>query len=1026
MIPVSLKIKGLYSYQQEQTIDFKDLLDGQVFGIFGSVGSGKSTILEAISFALYGQTERLNRNDNLKYNMMNLRSNQLEIDFIFENSDSKLYRFTVAGKRNKKRFDDVKTYERIAYEKVNGEWQALEINTAESLLGLSYDNFRRTIIIPQGKFQEFLQLGNTDRTKMLKEIFNLDKFDFSEQAAKLDKNNENNISNIEGQLKQYEKVDQAKIDEQEKKVQRLDENLEQKRKQLEEKEQQEKEQAELKKLFDELRQKRNELEKLKEKEDYYKKLSVKINDFDYCYRHFKAIIDKKIEISADIVKKKKFLDVKKKKNRDLSEQLAKKNEEFEKVGKDYEKLDDYKKEREDHKTILSIISLEDEIMEYFQKIAKEKENIGKLKKQKEDFEGDINEIKEKLDKLKKDRPDMTELSEVRTWFTTKNNILENIKSSENELKQKNSELKQAEEEISEAVPETISDNIKIAEKPEIADIIEKINGLKESNEKAIEKLESEVEHYKLQQKLGEFADEIKDGKPCPLCGSTEHPEVFAVEDVKDKLTQADKKIKALKKENHLFDKTNQKLRDIQSNKSNLEKTVSELKEKLSEQQRKLSGHNEKFKWDNFDPENEKQIDSLLEISKKIEQEIKKLEDKQSKTEKDKEKAERNFEKKKEELNRLENEKTGKESEKGTLLRSLKAMQYDEKRHSREYVKSKSKSLDQTIKDISERYEKLNDEIKDLKEKIANLQGTINTTKQNLAEQKEEFNKAEAQINEKLDESKFETKDQVERILAEELDIEKLRQEINNFEKSLYSAQKELANYENQTKDKSFDEDEYKALVKQLKELKEQVQQLNDTLVKEKASLDKLNEDLKQRKELEKEEEKLKTRRENLKTLKNLFKGNGFVNYVSTLFLQNLCEAANERFEKLTRQQLKLDLTDKNEFQVIDKLNDGRARSVKTLSGGQTFQASLALALALADSIHRQNNSDQNFFFLDEGFGSLDKESLSLVFDTLKSLRKENRVVGVISHVEELQEEIDVYLNIVNDTERGSLIERSWV
>jgi exonuclease SbcC len=138
-------------------------------------------------------------------------------------------------------------------------------------------------------------------------------------------------------------------------------------------------------------------------------------------------------------------------------------------------------------------------------------------------------------------------------------------------------------------------------------------------------------------------------------------------------------------------------------------------------------------------------------------------------------------------------------------------------------------------------------------------------------------------------------------------------------------------------------------------------------------------------------------------------------------LQELCHAANERFYKLTRQKLSLEVTDDNNFQVRDFLNGGKVRNVKTLSGGQTFQAALSLSLALADSIQKITESNQNFFFLDEGFGSLDKESLAIVFDTLKSLRKENRIVGVISHVEEMQQEIDNYLKIVMDEERGSII-----
>jgi exonuclease SbcC len=157
----------------------------------------------------------------------------------------------------------------------------------------------------------------------------------------------------------------------------------------------------------------------------------------------------------------------------------------------------------------------------------------------------------------------------------------------------------------------------------------------------------------------------------------------------------------------------------------------------------------------------------------------------------------------------------------------------------------------------------------------------------------------------------------------------------------------------------------------------------------------------------------------------MFRESGFVNYVSSVYLQNLCKAANERFYKLTRQKLQLEVTDKNEFQIRDFLHNGQVRSVKTLSGGQTFQAALCLALALADNIQQLTQSSQNFFFLDEGFGSLDRESLQIVFDTLKALRKENRIVGVISHVEEMQYEIDTYLRIVNDEVTGSVVHSSW-
>src|SRR5690554_7517918 len=102
MIPVSLTLQGIYSYKKKQTIDFTRLTKAGLFGIFGVTGSGKSAIIEAISYALYGETERMNtRGDERSYNMMNLQSNQLLIDFIcIAESNNTRYRFIVEGKRN--------------------------------------------------------------------------------------------------------------------------------------------------------------------------------------------------------------------------------------------------------------------------------------------------------------------------------------------------------------------------------------------------------------------------------------------------------------------------------------------------------------------------------------------------------------------------------------------------------------------------------------------------------------------------------------------------------------------------------------------------------------------------------------------------------------------------------------------------------------------------------------------------------------------------------------------------------------
>ena len=159
MKPLTLVLEGLYSYRTRTVIDFEKLTQSGLFGIFGPVGSGKSAILEGITFALYGETARMSRNER-SYNMMNLRSDRLFIEFIFQVRGAR-YKFNAASKRNSQDFNDIRNVKRRAYRREGGEWIPLDgsvTENAKEIIGLNYDNFRRTIIIPQGQFQEFLQL----------------------------------------------------------------------------------------------------------------------------------------------------------------------------------------------------------------------------------------------------------------------------------------------------------------------------------------------------------------------------------------------------------------------------------------------------------------------------------------------------------------------------------------------------------------------------------------------------------------------------------------------------------------------------------------------------------------------------------------------------------------------------------------------------------------------------------------------------------------------------------------------------
>ncbi len=173
----------------------------------------------------------------------------------------------------------------------------------------------------------------------------------------------------------------------------------------------------------------------------------------------------------------------------------------------------------------------------------------------------------------------------------------------------------------------------------------------------------------------------------------------------------------------------------------------------------------------------------------------------------------------------------------------------------------------------------------------------------------------------------------------------------------------------------------------------------------------------------------------VKDLDNLASGNNpkrlvFEQYVLSVWFEQVLEAANIRLKHMTsgryemyRKEEVADGRSKDNLEIcVMDYYTGKTRSVKTLSGGETFKASLALALGLSDVIGRTNGGIRvDTLFVDEGFGALDSQSLDQACETLLTLVEKERLIGIISHVPELRERIDNQL-IIKKTNSGSKIE----
>ncbi len=204
------------------------------------------------------------------------------------------------------------------------------------------------------------------------------------------------------------------------------------------------------------------------------------------------------------------------------------------------------------------------------------------------------------------------------------------------------------------------------------------------------------------------------------------------------------------------------------------------------------------------------------------------------------------------------------------------------------------------------------------------------------------------------------------------------------------------------------EAECQSVSEQLAEAKSQT----ETKTKETAVLSNSIQTMKQQletvRELAQRQKETQHQADLLKLLADLFKGNRFVEFVAQRHLRYIVCEASVKLKEMTSGRYALQLVG-SDFAVRDDYNGGELRSPRTLSGGEIFVTSLCLALALSSKIKLKSNAGLEFFFLDEGFGTLDASLLDTVISALEHLKNDNMTVGVISHVEELKNRMPVKL-----------------
>lgn len=1161
MKPIRLEVKGLNSFIDKQVVEFDKLTERGLFGIFGPTGSGKSTILDGITLALYGDIARKSSN------YINTNCDGVYVSYEFQITGNEVKRYRVdrdfkrdnksGGIRNKssKIIDITGGVENVLEEKAKAV-----TSKCEEIIGLKLDDFMRTVVLPQGKFSEFLKLEGKERRNMLERLFNLRKYgdDLSSKLSFEIRKEKDKMNVLEGQLKGYEGVSEEALKAKEEEINGINLSIKSKeellnkiKKEFEEAEKVWNTQKELcdKRIEEEsLVSRSEEIKSFKERVEISNKADkviVFINNLEEILKEINKEdlkfneLNKKLEelINLREENKLKFEEVSKKKEEKLPDLRLKKEKLLEsqkerdilfQIKADGVKLKEAcKKIFEDRsKCDTKLNSIEENEKRLNEELKAKEERKEELFVH-EEFKNKINSglfILNSYEGLDKQFNEIkSEEIELKKYIK---NLTEDKEKSEKDLKVKVESLSKTRGKLESLLKETPGDSNSILEKQiKLGEYREKLNKYKEIKnsleeslktknnfeeklktfenqklllEKEVRELKEYINKVKVEELAHKLRENLVDGECCPVCGSTHHElnkvEKINLEESNEKTTLLESKEEKLKElilefskieatleyENKKIEELNISIEEVgevnEERLKSLEEEFNTLKDKIEEfnlKKENLEKDLEKLKEEKNNLENifnkaEVILCEKIVREKEIASKVKEL-DKELKL-------------KNSELNSIKNELKiediklendlilKKEKEKNLLEKEIRILRTqleesnkikDELREKRDELKenylSQKSLLDGKVEVYREKERMIKGSLKglidealpiekiDIKGLLEDLQLEIDYIEKaylNLSEEKEKLEKAfnnmnqevavtkervnslklrkeneEKKVNLALEEEGFKTILEVKEGILSKDEKEKLKVLIEEYHNNLIKVRANIELLIKKLNGKSLTEEEWTMVLQEKnnteKELKE-VEKLKIRLVTESESIKKKLEEQRDILHIKaKQEHKLAL----LSDLEKLFKGKKFVEFIAANQLKYISIEASKKLKDITNGVYGLEVDENGKFIIRDYKNGGAERDASTLSGGETFLASLALALSLSSQIQLKGTAPLELFFLDEGFGTLDDNLLDVVMSSLERLHHERLSVGIISHVESIKNRVPVKL-ILTPAEAG--------
>lgn len=1037
MRPIKLTISAFGPYASKQVIDFEELKGRNIFVISGKTGAGKTTIFDAISYALYGEASGESREtDSLRSHFAD-DNTETYVELEFELRGER-YIVNRVPKQKKKKARGEGYTEKSADATLtlpDGKVITKVKNVTDKIieiLGITREQFKQIVMLAQGEFKKLLLADSVEREGIFRKIFNTYDFEkiqaeLKDKAANLSKNRtkskhemEINLKNIKGEhdivIDEY--VDFPLVIEKLKDLLERDNNI---YKTLNEEGKEVDNKLQVKNQEKAIIETNNNL--LKEKEIITKALEELLSKEDEYKNKSKTIIDGKNAKEVKYIEDKLIETTKKLTKREEDYNLSLKN------------IDSLKLEQEEANKLLQIEESKECDRE---KLSVEINNLNKL----EEKIIELDSLNNKVMHLKQS----AENSKLQIINNKKET--EELKKSKEEKELQLKDIATLETKKVELESDIKAKNKTLDEVRELFKVIRSFqNTYIEHNNKAKEYKEFEVEYKKVKEnyekmddlykkeQAGILASKLQENEPCPVCGSTKHPNKATIKEnlkipTKDELKVAKENLDKLEKEN--LEKINN-LTTLNSNKTTYLEQVNNHLSMLS-----ATLNIDKT----FNSETAKVVKNLgtelKSVIDKLKDELLKVIDKISlkeKIEKELNLITTTINEREQSLIKLE------ESEKNyTTELTQNITKIDEyKKEIPENitnVKTLNKLIEVKTKELNtskEKLAKLRLENENLAKKLEGENSTSKEINKSIEELKLEIANNKANFNEAIKEQGFDNIQTYEDAKLQISMVESLEKEVENYNSELKLTKAKQEDIINKTKDIVFMDittidEEIRSIQNNKKELESKLRELHAIIVGNKTVLKNVENLNIEFKEIE-EEYKV------VGELADLANGKkapyiSFERYILASYFEDIIEAANIRLEKMTGDRFSLiRKTSKSkgagqkglELEIYDNYTDS-SRDVSSLSGGESFKASLSLALGLSDIV--QSNAggvSLDTMFVDEGFGTLDPQSLDNAIDSLLELQRGGRLVGIISHVEELKERIDAKLEVTS-TSKGSKVE----